>query len=378
MKIVRVLYLACVFLGGVYWAIHLSAVEPPALPGTVAPTTHQVLFSPDSKLLVVHATGDNSLSGLNVYDVQSRAVIQSLSLPRGGGRSFNCSDLSFSGDGRWLAAAGHLGPSDEFFVWDTANWERKSFSLPDKEIRGIQAIALSRDGSRLAASCGVRDDQTVFLFDREGKLILRFAISGSCRSLRFVDGDKSLVCAVQTPIKKDKEIDALCVQTWSLAGPRKTAERENLLLWDLPRLRALAHDGAGVGVNKFVLSPDGSAIAASTWRDISAFSLASARGGNLGVHDLNCTALAISADNNVLASGGHWSGGIWLWDLSSGRRQQKLMFTPQPPDMATGIDPTWERGTCCGIALSPDGQYAAATTANGGKDNSIFLWKIEP
>jgi WD40 repeat protein len=84
------------------------------------------------------------------------------------------------------------------------------------------------------------------------------------------------------------------------------------------------------------------------------------------------------ADNKMLASGGHWSGGIWLWDLCGGRRQQRLMFTPQPPDMATGIDPTWEHGTCFSVALSSDGQYAAATTVNGGKDNSIFLWRIEP
>ena len=377
MRVVRVLVLAGVILAGIGYAIQLGAVEPPALPGTRARGGQGLAFSPDSKLLVVHAEGDNSLAGLNVYDVQSRAVIQSLALPAGGGRWFHCSDLSFSADGKWLAAAGHLDRSDDFYLWDTANWERHTFALPDKKIRSIQAIALSRDGSRLAASCGFRDDQSVFLFDRDGKLLQRFALPGFCRCLRLVDGDNSLVCAVQTPIKKNKEIDALCVQTWSLAGPRKTAERENLLLWDMPRLRALARDGSGVGVNKFVLSPDGSAIAASAWRDISAFSLASGRGGNLGVHDLNCTALAISADNKVLASGGHWSGGIWLWDLSSGRRQQKLMFTPQPPDTATGIDPTWERGTCFGIALSPDGQYAAATT-NGGKDNSIFLWKIEP
>jgi WD40 repeat protein len=130
-------------------------------------------------------------------------------------------------------------------------------------------------------------------------------------------------------------------------------------------------------VNQFVLSPDGSAIAASAWRDISAFALAAGRSANLGTHELNVTALAISADNKMLASGGHWSGGIWLWDLTGGRRQQKLMFTPQPPDMARRIDPTWERGTCRTVALSPDGQYAAATTW-GGKDNSIFLWKIEP
>ncbi|HZL91490.1 MAG TPA: hypothetical protein VFB96_24185 [Pirellulaceae bacterium] len=378
MKVVRALAMAGVFLVGLGYATKLVAVEPPALTGTVVRSTHQLLFSPDSKLLVVHATGENSLSGLNVYDVQTRAVIQSLALPGGGGRTFQCLGVSFSGDGKWLAAAGHLDRSDDFYIWDTANWERHTFALPDKEIRSIQAIALSRDASRLAASCGFQDDQTVFEFDREGKLIVRFALPGFCRSLRFVDDDKSLVCAVQKPIKKNSELDALCVQTWSLAGPRKTAERENLLLWEMPRLRALARDGAGVGVHQFVLSPDGSAIAASAWRTISAFSLASGRGGELGVHDLNCTALAISADNRTLVSGGHWSGGISLWDLTSGRHKQKLMFTPQPPDMATSIDPTWERGTCFGVALSPDGQYAAATTANGGKDNSIFLWTIEP
>jgi WD40 repeat protein len=229
----------------------------------------------------------------------------------------------------------------------------------------------------LAASVGARDDQTVFVFNREGKLIVQFALLGFCRSLRFADEGKSLICAVQKPIKKAREIDALCVQTWSLAEPRKIAERENLVQWDMPRLKSLARDGQGVGVFEFVLSPDGSAIAASAWRDISAFSLASRRGGNLGMHELNVTALAISADNKTLASGGHWSGGIWLWDLTDGRRQQKLMFTPQPPHAVTRIDPTWERGTCRTVALSPDGRYAAATTY-GGKDNSIFLWKIEP
>jgi WD40 repeat protein len=378
MKIVRVLYLACVFLGGVFCAIQSGAVEPPALTGTRAPSGSCVTFSADSKLLVVHAMGDNSMSGLNVYDVQNRAVIQSLSLPGGGGRSFHCSAVSFSGDGKWLAAAGQIGGTDDIFVWDRENWERKSFSPPDKETLGIQAIALSHDGDRLAASCFSKGaEHTVLVFDQEGKSITSFVLPGFCRSLRFVNDDKSLVCAVQKPIKKNREIDALCVQTWSLAGPRKTGERENLLLWDLPRLRALARDGSGVGVNQFVLSPDGSAIAASAWRDISAFALAAGRSANLGTHELNVTALAISADNKMLASGGHWSGGIWLWDLTGGRRQQKLMFTPQPPDMARRIDPTWERGTCRTVALSPDGQYAAATTW-GGKDNSIFLWKIEP
>ena len=378
MRIVRFIE-AGTLVCSILQSIAAIAVEPPALPGTRARSGGScITFSPDSKLLVVNATSDNSLPGLNVYDVQSRAVIQSLPLPGGGGRMFYCLAICFSGDGKWLAAGGQLDRSNDFYIWDTANWECHTFALPDKKIRGIQAIALSRNGSRLAASCGDSDHQTVFLFDREGELIVRFALPGFCRSLRFVDDDKSLVCAVQKPIKKNREFDALCVQTWSLDGPRKTGERENLVMWDMPRLRALARDGSGVGVHQFVLSPDGSAVAASAWRDISAFSLASGRGGNLGVHDLNCTALAISADNKTLASGGHWSGGIWLWDLTSGQQQKKLMFTPQPPDMATGIDPTWERGTCFGIALSPDGQFAAATTANGGKDNSIFLWKIEP
>jgi WD40 repeat protein len=377
MKIVSRLIASGILLCPVLLFLTAKAVEPPALPGEYARGIQCITFSPDSKLLVVHASGENSLSGLNVYDVQSRAVIQSLSLPSGGGRSFHCSGISFSGDGKWLASAGNLDRSDDFFIWHTANWERKTFALPDKKIRSVQAISLSQDGSRLAASCGFRDDQTVFLLDREGNLILRFTLPGFCSSLRFVDDDKSLVCAVQKPIRKNKEIDALCVQTWSLTGPRLVAERENLLLWEMPRLRALALDGSGVGVHRFVLSPDGSAVAASAWRDISAFSLASSRGGELGIHDLNCTALAISADNKTLVSGGHWSGGVWLWDLAGGRRKQKLMFTPQPPDMAR-YDPTWELGTCFGVALSPDGQYAAATTANGGQDNSIFLWKVEP
>ena len=116
MKMVRVFAVAAAILCESFHGGGSSAVEPPGLSGTAEGSPHCTSFSPDSRWLVTQATSDNSLSGLLVFDVQTRSVVQSLQLPGGGRVPFHCVATSFSGDGKWLAAAGADSP--ELLVWD--------------------------------------------------------------------------------------------------------------------------------------------------------------------------------------------------------------------------------------------------------------------
>lgn len=71
--------------------------------------------------------------------------------------------LTISNDRKW-AASGQVGPAPAAFVWDAATGAKKQRFKLQKGARGINAIAMSNDGS-LVACVDLHDDHNVYVFD---------------------------------------------------------------------------------------------------------------------------------------------------------------------------------------------------------------------
>jgi WD40 repeat protein len=332
------------------------------------------------------------------------------------------SDVRFSPDGRWLAAANGAG---DIQVWDTATYQQAV------SLQGFPKMAFSPDSSRLLAQeirrtsifeiasgrevaslGGVADPAGLLAATQDGKWLatghriggLRLWDTGTGRQARVIGSNYSRITAA----------------TFSPDGHTLAASTYDgdVIFWRLPdgvEIRKVHHEGH---VTALAFDPNGRWLASAAYsldgpRDtrtapIKVWDSATGREVHLLFgHTSMVGALAFAPDGKLLASGSRHSGNsedgaILIWDLQTWRESRRLpghaggvvslAFSPDSRrlvsaggfnsddvdsteriwDVATGAQ-LWARsrpgGGVWAVAFSPDGRWIAG----GGWDGSLQL-----
>ena len=79
------------------------------------------------------------------------------------GHTDDITAITISADRNW-AASGQVGSAPVAFVWNAKTGEKKQRYKLAKGARGVNAIAMSNDGS-LVAMVDIHDDHNVYVFD---------------------------------------------------------------------------------------------------------------------------------------------------------------------------------------------------------------------
>jgi WD40 repeat protein len=118
-----------------------------------------VAVSPDGERIAVQTQSQGATnSTVEVRDVDSGNVLFSHDLPNGSGEEFYRGGVSFSPDGKHVAALGCCQPGTTIQVWDARSGEE----LFRPEVENATSFAFSSDGRLLGATTA---DGKVFLID---------------------------------------------------------------------------------------------------------------------------------------------------------------------------------------------------------------------
>jgi WD40 repeat protein len=241
---------------------------------------------------------------------------------------------------------------------------------------GVRTIAVSRDGSTLAAA---DFDGTVRLFDLrarkplgepfrahtnevwglsfspDGKTLASSSFDGTVRFWRVED---------QSPTGEPIDPDVGAVRTVAFSSDGRTValggSDNTVQLWqvDPPKLvRTLeGHTGS---VHSVAFSRDGTLLASGGGRTVQRWNARTGRplGDPLEGHDGTVASVTFSQDGSTIASGG-LDGTVRLWSARTG--------APVGGALAAGTGQVW------GVAFSPDGK----TLASSGFDGTVRLWKV--
>jgi WD40 repeat protein len=291
--------------------------------------------------------------------------------------------LSFTPDGTVLASAGGNASDFAIYLWDVVN--NQSLGTLDGHTGIVWDVDFSPNGQYLAS---VSSDATLKVWDWRNKTIVftqnypgqvisvRFSPDGQSLAVGGVDGVKNQIAyaAVWTysvgswqPLVKFPEYVNILALAYSPRGGTLVGggSSRNVQVWR-------ASDGAPVytlshahQVMNAAVSPDGSTLATATC---------------ITVVNYDCT-----------------EGGVWLWNLPSGKLIQKLgnfpnevervAFTTDGSNLVAGSRDGTLRfypvtdyaapiqyqspGGISAMALSPDGGYLATGNDNG----EVFIWK---
>jgi len=289
----------------------------------------------------------------------------------------HCYSLSFSPDGRQLAAAG----SASVAVFDLATGER-SVVIPGQPNQAL--VAFAPDGKTLAVAGIAHPEGNVRIFDTKNWQ-LRFALDAGASTVWTLafSPDSRLLATGQ---KQD-----LTIRLWDVeTGKHRVLYRGEPAPGQLPNIRTL------------VFSPDGQTLAACRPRgspaglngyDVSAWNVET--GQVLFRLDTGyCECIAFSPDGKILAAAlgigpDQHLRGVQLWDLETRQLRATLSghaevvyhaaFSPDSRTLATGSwDSTvrlWHvataqplvtlkghRGAIYCVAFSPDGQTLASSS----------------
>jgi|GEM_PF-719961 len=352
-----------------------ATVSPPserslpatAMPTSAAPTPTPVLPSVTPTLISIRA---DTISMLEVFE------------------SFKLGDVvrsvAFTPDGAVLAAAG--GNIDDFAVhiWEASSGQ--SLGTLDGHTGIIWGVAFSPDGQMLAS---VSSDKTAKIWDwRKRSLLKSLDFPGEVSSVSFSpDGQALAVGGVDEP---QNQIQNAAVWTFSVDSWKPVRKFSEYL-----------------NVTAMAYSPDGRwLLGGGTSRNVQVWQASDGASLFTFNHAHQVSKAAISPDSSSVATATCETtinticteGGVWLWDLRTGRLIQKLKGFPDVVEsVAFSVDgssliaasrdgtlrvyatsddqPRFEAASEGGIealALSPDG----GLLATGGGNGEVQLWKI--
>ena len=285
-----------------------------------APAT-ALAFSPDGKILAV-----GTYREVQFWNPDARKMISSWK-----GHSDALRSLSYSKDGKFLAAAGGIsGGAGEVRIWDVV--AEKEVQVLTEHSDSVNGIAFSPDGTKIATASA---DKTIKIWDlKAGKSI-------------FTGRDHS---------------DSVLGVSWSPDGKTiaSCSSDKSVKIWDVStpkRLYSLGgHDDVVTSVQ---FNPDSKSL-------LSASSDKSARLWGLGPDGGNQTAMLSGHSQGVL-SVAYSSNGQMLATCSADKTVK--LWLPNGSLVRTLSE---EKDWVYSVRFSPDGKLLAA----GGWDGNVMIWSV--
>lgn len=311
---------------------------PPKLLRANAPVK-QIAFNPDGRTLASVGEG----SDISLWNVDAAEAAPARSLPAGAGP---WDDVTFSADGRWLAAASHNGNQVRLWLLTAADATPKTRDLPHP---GVNSVAFSLDGKWLATG---GEDTFVRLWDLSaansaegakqlptGDNVLKVAFSPDGKWLASGGADRYFVhlfptSALENAIKMhvNQHVYALAFSPDSrwLATP----SQYDAVLWDLkkpdPSLDPMTLPGHRSTIADIAFSPDGTWFASSSydntirlWNMQDRTPSAVLRG-----HEAQVMKLRFSHDGRRIASASD-DATARLWSIASPNALPVILRTPE-------------------------------------------------
>jgi len=344
--------------------LELPIDSTPAPTFTPAPT--EILASPTPTLITIR---ENLMSMLEIFmKVKQNDIVHS---------------LTFTPDGTVLASAGGNGGAASIYLWDVVN--NQSLGTLDGHTDIIWDVAFSPSGQLLAS---VSSDQTLKVWDWRNKTVFyNQTFPGQVVSVNFSpDGQSLAVGGVDT---MENQIQHAAIWTYSVGSWQPLVKFPEYM-----NVTALAYSPKG-----------GTLVGGGTSRNIQVWRASDGAPMYTLNHAHQVSKAAISPDGSTLATATCITvvnfdcseGGVWLWNLPTGKLIQKLgsfpnmvesvAFTADGSNLVTGsrdgtlrFYPTTDYVSMfqfqspsgiSAMALSPDGGYLATGNPNG----EIFVWK---
>ncbi|TYB55369.1 hypothetical protein FXF51_45720 [Nonomuraea sp. PA05] len=325
----------------------------------------ELALSPDGRTLATAC-----LSTVRFYDVASR---REMGAPLE--HEAVVSALVYAPDGRTIVTGDFRGVVRQ---WDTATRRLRGPAMGrpdhDRNLRSIvNDVVFTRDGGTLAVAAG----KAVRLWDTatsrprgapiatQRETVLDLALSPDGGTLTTLSHDNalrlwSMSTGKRTAVIRDRNTGFNSV-AFSPDGTRiATAGRTGrTVLWDTAsRRQVVALADNGMGVEQVAFSPDGNLLAAAG--DDGVVRLADPRTHlQIGRPMPAESAVALSRDGRVLATGVPGSPGVQLWDVAT---QQPL----GPP-----LTPKGARRGVAQLAFLPDGRTLLSSSLEG-----MWLWDV--
>ncbi|MGH7200843.1 MAG: WD40 repeat domain-containing protein, partial [Planctomycetaceae bacterium] len=285
------------------------------------------------------ATAGSRTGRVQFWDVAAESVVLDYRLD-----DIRIQTIEFAPGARLFAAGGRNAVA--LWEWDSGA-EPKTIRLADERHRQVvQSMVFSPDGSTLAL--GLDGDEEIVLLDVRTQRVVA-ELDGTD------DGWDYIHDIAYSPDGK------------LLAATRNRHQGGGVTLWDSANRKLLRTLPTAVeDATRLAFSPDGRHLAAGNrWNntlDLWAVETGRRLTGNVPAHDLRPALLQFREGGRSIVTAGD-DGNIRTWETATGKPTQVLVHHD-----ADSKRTRWIRG----LALSPDGRYAAASSL----DDTVRLWDL--
>lgn len=324
-----------------------------------------VAYSPDGRTLVTGGQGESG--AVRIWDV---ATHRQIGEPLGG--QAHRAEVAFSPDGRTFAT----GVDDDLQLWDTSSRAPIGKALTTAGY-GISSVSFSGDGKTIAAADG---DGTVRLWDTTtrapvgkpftasagGVNSVAFNPDGTMFAAAYDDGSVQLWDIVRH-IRMGAPFTGHTSSVWAVAfSPdgstlASSSDDTTVRLWDVRTQRQI---GTSVDTGEQLataLSPNGQILAVAGSDDAVRFWNVAARrqiGDPLVYSDVTIgPVISFNPDSAVLATASFANSGVKLWDVTAHRQIGKSLAS--------------HTGGILAIAFSPDGRNLVSAD-----ESSVRIWNL--